>query len=156
MTAEIVVTFLARLMLVGLFLPFSALDKVLNFPGAVGQAREIGIGRGLGAALILVGLGVEVFLSLGVLSGIADRLSAVLLALYCVSTALLYKRWWAVPDAGIYAGGPGAGTFFEFWKNFALAGGFLILAFGPTGDGLSALIVDPLGSTHPYAREAAP
>ena len=155
MSAEIV-TFVTRLMLVGLFLPFSALDKVLNFSGAAKQAREIGVGRSLGAAMILVGLAVEVIFSLGVLTGVADRLCAVLLAGYCMATAVLYKRWWAVPDAGIYSGGPGAGTFFEFWKNFALAGGFLILAVGQTGDGIGALFADPFGSTHPYSQDARP
>ena len=154
MSAEIA-TFVTRLMLVGLFLPFSALDKVLNFQGAVKQAREIGVGAGLGAGMILIGLVVEVVFSLGVVTGVADRLCAVLLAGYCMATAVLYKRWWAIPDAGIYSGGPGAGTFFEFWKNFALAGGFLILALGPTGEGLAALVTDPLGSTHPYS-EARP
>ena len=156
MTAEIVVTVLSRVLLVGLFLPFSALDKVLNFSGAVDQAGQIGVGRTLGSAMIVAGLAAEVFLSLGILTGIADRLCAVLLAAYCVVTAVLYKRWWAIPDAGIYSGGTGAGTFFEFWKNFALAGGFLMLAFGPTGDGLAALAADPFGSTHPYAQEATP
>ncbi len=39
-TFSIAVAFGVRLLLVMLFLPFSALDKILNFRGAVGQARQ--------------------------------------------------------------------------------------------------------------------
>ena len=37
---SMVVVFAARALLVMLFLPFSALDKILNFKQAVGQAAE--------------------------------------------------------------------------------------------------------------------
>ena len=37
----IILTFAIRVVLVLLFLPFSALDKLLNFKGAVAQAREV-------------------------------------------------------------------------------------------------------------------
>jgi putative oxidoreductase len=82
MTFEILVAFLTRLSLVLLFLPFSALDKVLNFEAATGQAGEATSNRSLAKALILVGLAVEVVMSLGVLTGIADRLAAFVLAAY--------------------------------------------------------------------------
>ena len=59
MSLGIVVTFLVRLALVALFLPFSALDKVLNFRGAVRQASEVSVV--LAPTLVLGGLGVEVF-----------------------------------------------------------------------------------------------
>ena len=36
-----VVTLAVRYLLVVLFFPFSALDKIINFKGAVGQAREL-------------------------------------------------------------------------------------------------------------------
>jgi putative oxidoreductase len=54
-----VIAFAARALLVMLFLPFSALDKVLNFKQAVGQAAEAVSNRSLATALIFAGLGVE-------------------------------------------------------------------------------------------------
>src|SRR6516165_3312164 len=50
-----------RIVLVLLFLPFSALDKVLDFRGAVTQAQEAVSNKAAATALILVGLFVEVF-----------------------------------------------------------------------------------------------
>jgi putative oxidoreductase len=44
--------------------------------------------------------------------------------------------------------------FWDFLKNFSLAGGFLILAFGGDGSGRIGLFADPLGSTHPYQHAA--
>src|SRR4029077_18439586 len=60
-----------RIVLVLLFLPFSALDKVLDFRAAVAQAQEEVPNKAVAAALILVGLFIEVFMSAGVVSGIA-------------------------------------------------------------------------------------
>ena len=45
-----------RYLLVMLFFPFSALDKILNFGGAVAQARQVAP-AGPRALLILAGLG---------------------------------------------------------------------------------------------------
>jgi putative oxidoreductase len=92
----IVVSFLVRLALVVLFLTFSALDKTLNFRGAARQASEVSVV--LAPILVLAGLGVEVFTSLGILTGIADRLAAFILSGYCVLTALLRKRFWTHGD----------------------------------------------------------
>ena len=45
----------------------------------------------------------------------------------------------------------------DFWKNFALAGGFLLVTFGTTAGSVDSFFTDPLGSTHPYAAtETAP
>src|SRR6202011_5952909 len=49
-----------RAVLVLLFLPFSALDKVLDFRSAVAQAREEVPNKAAATALIMVGLFVEV------------------------------------------------------------------------------------------------
>jgi putative oxidoreductase len=147
-----VVVFLVRALLVILFFPFSALDKILNFPGAVGQAREIGAGRRVAVSLILIGLAVEIVMPLGILSGIADRLAAFMLAGYCGVTALLWKRFWLPGD--FWARGPSKGRdlFWDFLKNFALAGGFLLLTSGGTADGVMRFVHHPFASSHPYAR----
>lgn len=149
---SVLAALMPRLLLVLLFLPFSAWDKIVARRAAVAQARQIGIGPGLGAALIAAGLLLEVVGSLAVLSGVADRLAALLLALYCAATALLYKRFWALPG-GVFH--PHDDTrrremFFDFWKNLAVAGGFLLLALGQDGSGLEALLAAPLSSTDPY------
>ena len=70
----IVVAFAARALLVMLFLPFSALDKLLNFKAAVGQADEATSSRMLATVLIFAGFCVEVLMSVAILTGIADRM----------------------------------------------------------------------------------
>src|SRR6185437_9707669 len=109
-----------RIVLVLLFLPFSALDKILNFDGAVRQAREVAPRRSVAVALIVAGLVVEIFMSLGVITGIADRACAFVLAGYCGATALLWKQFWKPGDFWISSTGKGRALFWDFLKNFAL------------------------------------
>src|SRR5262245_39103496 len=52
-----------RIVLVLLFLPFSALDKILDFRGAVAQAQEAVSNKAAATTLILVALFVEVVMS---------------------------------------------------------------------------------------------
>jgi putative oxidoreductase len=136
--------------LVMLFLPFSALDKVLNFRQAVDQAAEAAP-RSLATVLIFAGLGVEVFMSLAVMTGIADRLAALVLAVYCVATALLWKQFWKTPDFRLSGASHGRELFWDFLKNLALGGGFLALAFGANANGFERFISHPLASSHPYS-----
>jgi putative oxidoreductase len=70
-----------RVVLVLLFLPFIALDKVLDFRSALAQAQEVLPSKVGTTGLILVGLFVEVFMWAGVVSGVADRACAFVLAL---------------------------------------------------------------------------
>ncbi len=147
----VVSAFVARLLLVALFLPFSALDKILNFRGAVAQAREVVPSGALAALLILAGLGVEIGMSLAVLTGIADRVAALVLAAYCLVTALLWKQFWRPGD--FWSGGPNGqarSLFWDFWKNLAVAGGFLMLTLGPSARSAEAFLAAPLASSHPY------
>ena len=151
MTVAIVITFLARLSLVLLFLPFSALDKLLNFGLAVAQAREATPSDAFARALIVTGFLVEVVMSLGVLTGIADRLAAFILAGYCAVTALLWKQFWRQPDFRLRGKSAGREVFWDFLKNFAVAGGFLMIAFSPNAGGVIGFVDAPLSSTQPYA-----
>ena len=141
---------LVRCGLVLLFLPFSALDKVLNFAGAVGQAAEIFRWRPLAVLAILCGLGIEVFLSLGIVTGTADRLCALVMAGYCAITAILWKRFWAQGDFWADAGGKGRTLFWDFVKNLSLGAGFLLVTVGTDGSGLAPFLAHPLASSHPY------
>ena len=151
---SVIVAFAARALLVMLFLPFSALDKILNFKQAVGQAAEATANRSLATGLIFAGLGVEVFMSLAILTGIADRMAAFILAGYCVVTALLWKQFWKAPDFRLQGASRGRETFWDFLKNLALAGGFLALAFGASASGVERFIAHPLASSHPYSLSA--
>jgi putative oxidoreductase len=151
---SILIVFVTRLLLVLLFLPFSALDKVLNFRDAVGQASQAVAAPWFAKALILAGLSIEVFMSLAVLTGTADRLAAVIMAGYCVVTALLWKQFWKTPDFRLKGPSHGRDLFWDFLKNLSVAGGFLMLALGADGSGLGQLAVHPFGSTHPYRAPA--
>ncbi len=143
-----------RFLLVILFFPFSALDKILNFRGAVAQARSVVRSRIASTLMLLAGLAVEILMPLCILTGIADRLAAMVMAGYCMITALLFKQFWATGD--FWAGGEsrGRGLFWDFLKNFSLAGGFLLITVG--GLSLTGLLRDPLASTHPYQAASPP
>jgi len=152
---SILITFLARLLLVLLFLPFSALDKVFNFRSAVAQASEATSNQTMAKTLIFVGLSVEVFMPLGVLTGIADRFAAFVLAGYCIITALLWKQFWKQPDFSLRGKSSGREVFWDFLKNLAVAGGFLMIAIGPNGSSVWRFIHAPFSSTHPYSTLSA-
>jgi putative oxidoreductase len=146
----IALTFAIRLVLVLLFLPFSALDKIFNFRGAVGQAREVAPSQAIATVLILCGLFVEIFMSLGVVTGIADRACAFVLAGYCGVTALLWKPFWKPGDFWASSSGKGRSLFWDFLKNFALGAGFLLLTFGTDASMAGKFFAHPFASSHPY------
>ncbi len=152
MTAAFVATLAVRYLLVMLFFPFSALDKILNFRGAVGQAREIAPG-GLAAGLILVGVMVEILMPLAILTGTADRAAGLVMAGYCMVTALLWKQFWKPGDFWQGGDSKGRGLFWDFLKNFSLAGGFLLLIFSANGT-VGEFLAHPFASSHPYTTQA--
>lgn len=151
MNLAFAITLAVRYLLVILFLPFSALDKLLNFNGAVAQAQERVPQRSLARLLILAGLAVEILMPLAILTGIADRLAALIMALYCMATALLWKQFWTPGDFWHAGASRGRDLFWDFLKNFSLAGGFLLITFGGTLGGAQAFIAHPLASSQPYA-----
>jgi putative oxidoreductase len=139
-----------RILLVALFLPFSALDKVLNFDQAEAQAAQ-SLPRPLAPILIGCGLGIEILMSAAILTGRMDRLAALVLALYCIVTALLWKRFWAIPHFKLVGSG-NRDLYWDFLKNFALAGGFLLLTFGTNASGVQRFLAAPMASSNPYAQ----
>ena len=140
----------ARCLLLALFLPFSALDKMINFGAAVTQAQQAVAGRRLATLLILAGFSVEVVMSAAILTGVCDRLAAFILAGYCAATALLWKRFWQAPDFRLRGPSRGRDTFWDFLKNLSVAGGFLLLAFGSSASGVQSFFDHPLASSRPY------
>jgi len=144
------VALIVRFGLVLLFLPFSALDKVLGFNHAVRQAQQMFSSRPTAVAMILIGLGVEIICSLGIVTGIADRASAFLIAGYCAATAVLFKRFWAQGDFWSDPDGKGRTLFWDFLKNLSLGAGFLLIVVGADGSGLAPFLAHPFASSHPY------
>jgi putative oxidoreductase len=139
-----------RAVLVLLFLPFSALDKALDFRSAVAQAQEAMPNKAVATALIIVGLFVEVFMSAGVVSGIADRACALVLAGYCAVTALVWKQFWRPGDFWRSSKGKASVLFWDFWKNLALAAGFLLIVFGTDASSIAQFFAHPTIQSHPY------
>jgi putative oxidoreductase len=150
-TFVIGITLAIRVLLVLLFLPFSAIDKILDFRNAVAQAQEAARNRAAAAALILAGLFVEIFMSAGVLTGIADRACAFVLAGYCGLTALVWKQFWRPGDFWADSNGKARSLFWDFWKNLAVAAGFLFVTFGTTESSVDAFLRHPTSSSHPYS-----
>jgi putative oxidoreductase len=150
MSIAAIVTLVVRYGLVMLFLPFSALDKILDFDNAVKQAQEVFKPRAIAIVVLMCGLAIEVVMSLGVVTGIADRLAALVIAAYCAATAILYKRFWANGDFWARGDSKGRALFWDFLKNLSLRAGFLLIVIGTNGAGLSSFLADPLASSHPY------
>ena len=150
LSLAVLVAFLERVVLVLLFLPFSALDKIVNFRGAERQAAAISPA----AAPVLIGAGlfVEIVMSLGIVTGVADRLAAFVMGGYCGVTALLWKQFWQPGD--FWAGGKGRDLFWDFLKNFALGAGFLFVTFGTGPADVAGFVAHPLSSTPPYSPAA--
>lgn len=150
MTLHIAIVLSTRILLCALFLPFSALDKLLNFDGAVAQARQAIANQAVAVSLIIAGLCVEVFMSLGVITGTADRACALVLALYCAATAIGWKQFWKPGDFWSARDGKARSLFWDFLKNFALAAGFLLITFGSQASSVQQFLSRPLASSHPY------
>ena len=150
MTAAALAALVVRFGLVMLFLPFSALDKIINFGSAVAQAADVFRPPSLATAVVAGGLAVEIVLPLCVLTGMADRAAALLMAGYCAATALLFKRFWK--RQGFWQAGtsPARDLFWGFTKNLSLGAGFLLITVGPDGHGLGPFLARPFASSHPY------
>ena len=89
-------------------------------------------------------------MSLGVVTGIADRACAFVLAGYCGVTALLWKQFWKPGDFWASSSGKGRSLFWDFLKNFALGAGFLLITFGTDASWRGRFFAHPLASSHPY------
>jgi putative oxidoreductase len=150
-TLSFAVTLALRYLLVMLFLPFSALDKILNFHGAVNQARESIPSHSAAKLAIVAALCIEIIMPLGIVTGVADRLAALILAGYCGLTALLWKQFWKPGDFWSAGSSRARDLFWDFLKNLSLAGGILLIAFGTDSGQVAAVLSHPQLSSHPYA-----
>ena len=140
-----------RIMLVILF-PFSTLDKIFNWNGALKQA-EGGILPG-GPVLLVAAMVVEVGTSVLIVAGVFDRAAAALLAFYCVVTALLYHQFWAQGDFFAQGDSKGRAHFWDFLKNFGLVGGLGLIVLGAPLATVPYVLVHPTSSTPAYSSPA--
>ena len=138
---------LARICLVCLF-PFSGIDKIVNWDEALAQAKSSVLPGG--AALLVIGMAVEFVTPVMIVIGWHDRLAAFVLAGFCVVTALLYHRFWAFGDFWAKAKSQGREHFWEFLKNFCVAGGLGLLIIGQQWAPASSVLRHPLSSA-PFA-----
>lgn len=134
---------LLRVFLVVLF-PFSALDKILNWPSAMTQAGNMPFPRAMLAASIVV----EFVAPACIVAGWHDRLAALVLAGFCVTTAVMFHQFWRCAEFWRFREGVGLQHFWEFLKNFGLAGGLGLLMLAPRTLPLSEVLHHPLTSTH--------
>jgi putative oxidoreductase len=140
-----------RICLVVLF-PFSALDKIFDWEGALKQAKSSFLP---GAPVLLVlGMLLELIGSACVVVGWHDRLAAFLMACYCAVTALLYHNFWAYPDFWQKGDSVARQHFWDFLKNFGVVGGMLLITFGTQLAPLQTVVTHPLSSTPVYTPAA--
>jgi len=120
-----------------LIFPFSGLDKVLNWDNALKQATSSFLPGG--PVLLVLAMGVEFITPLCIVGGWQEGPAALLLAAYCVVTAVLYHDFWSHPRfwSPASAGYP---HLWEFLKNFGLVGGLLMVVFG---SGLLTRVLPP-------------
>lgn len=140
-----------------LFVPFSVYYMLVDFRGARDHAATVGVGAAFAVFMTIAAIALKIIASLGLLTGVADRLSAIMLACFCIATALLYKQFWTGEGLRFSADNPNLPKFWDFLKNLALAASFLLIGFGPDANSfsinVSAFIEAPFASSHPYRME---
>ena len=105
------IVLLARLLLAHIFL-LAGFSKITGYAGTQGYMESMGVP---GALLPLV-IALEIGGSLALIVGLFTRWAALALAGFCVAAALIFHRNFAEQMQMVL-----------FMKNFAMAGGFLLL-----------------------------
>ena len=112
-----------RILLALIFIT-SGFAKIGGFEGTVGYIAS----KGLPMASVVAALTILVELGggLAIAFGFMTRWAALALAVFSVLAALIFHSYWGVPADQVMM------QQINFWKNVAIAGGFLALAaFGP-------------------------
>ncbi len=117
----------ARALLVAMF-PFSAIDKAIHWDAAMAKCRSSFIP---GAPwMLVVAMAVEIVAPVCIVVGWHAPLAAAVLAAFCAATALLYHPFWRAGDFWAKGDSVDRTHFWDFTKNFGLAGGLLLVALG--------------------------
>ena len=112
------IDFLGRLLISALFL-ISAYNKIFSIDGTTSWME----GYGVPGFLLYPTIAVEIILPLFVIIGYQARVSAGLLAIFCIATAFLFHYDFVDQMQTI-----------AFLKNLGLAGGFLFIVANGTRD----------------------
>ena len=112
------IDFIARLLISALFL-ISAYNKIFSIDGTMSWMQGFGI-HGL---LLYPTIALEIILPLFIIIGYQARLSAGLLAIFCIATAFIFHYDFVDQMQTI-----------AFLKNLGLAGGFLFIVANGTKD----------------------
>ncbi len=113
-----ILDFLGRVFISILFL-ISAYNKILSIDGSMSWMESFGVP----GFLLYPAIAIEIILPIFVIIGYNARLSAALLAIFCISTAFLFHFDFSDPAQKI-----------SFLKNIGLAGGFLFIVANGTKD----------------------
>lgn len=139
---EVVCVFMLRLGLVALFVPFSVYYMVVDFRGAAQHAASVGVGRRIAQGMIQAAILLKLVASLGVLTGVADRLCLLLLAAFSVGTALLYKQFWTGDGLAFASENANLPKLWDFLKNISLGAAFILIGFGADPENLRTGVVE--------------
>ena len=112
------IDFIGRLLISALFL-LSAYNKILSIDGTMGWME----GYGITGLLLYPTIALEIILPLFIILGYYARLSAGLLAIFCMATAFIFHYDFADQMQTI-----------AFLKNIGLTGGFLFIVANGTKD----------------------
>jgi putative oxidoreductase len=148
-TLGIAIPWLARAFLVVLF-PFSALDKVLDWKGALAQANSSFLPGG--PALLVAAIVIEIAAPACIVLAWHDRLAALVLAAFCAVTALLYHGFWRYRDFWAPGASRARDEFWNFLKNFGLVGGLLLVVVAGRPAPLAWVVAHPLSSSGAYSQ----
>jgi len=125
-----VAALIGRILLALIFIT-SGFSKIGGFAGTAGYIAS----KGLPLASVVAALTILVELGggLAVLFGFMTRWAAVALAVFSMLAAVIFHAYWGVPADQVMS------QQINFWKNFSIAGGFLLLAaFGAGGISIDA------------------
>ena len=109
---------LGRILISALFI-ISAYNKILSIDGTMSWME----GYGMPGLLLYPVIAFEIILPLFVIVGYNARISAALLAIFCIATAFIFHLDFSDPMQKI-----------NFLKNIGLAGGFLFIVANGTKD----------------------
>ena len=110
------IDFIGRILISALFL-FSAYNKIFSIDGTMSWIE----GFGLSGLLVYPTIALEIILPLFVIIGYRARLSAGLLAIFCIATAFIFHYDFVDQMQTI-----------SFLKNLGLSGGFLFIVANGT------------------------
>ena len=115
---------IGRLLLAALFLP-AGLSKIGGFEGTVGYIASAGLPMPQLAAVVAIA--VEILAPIALILGWGTRWAALVLAVFTLVATLGFHNFWAMPAEQVMM------QQLMFFKNIAIAGGFLALAYFGAG-----------------------